>query len=50
MKPPEKVYLIDTNVILRFLLDDHHEFSPKAATFMLNVAQKHPKHYKVVTS
>jgi len=39
MKPPEKVYLIDTNVILRFLLGDHHEFSPKAATFMLNVAQ-----------
>nr|MBC8362319.1 PIN domain-containing protein [Candidatus Desulfatibia profunda] len=39
MKPPEKVYLIDTNVILRFLFDDHPEFSPKATAFMLNVAQ-----------
>ena len=39
MKPPEKVYLIDTNIILRFLLDDHPEFSSKAIAFMLNVAQ-----------
>ncbi|MBW2664432.1 MAG: PIN domain-containing protein [Deltaproteobacteria bacterium] len=30
MKQQEKVYLIDTNVILRYLLGDHPEFSPKA--------------------
>lgn len=34
MKPPAKVYLIDTNVILRFLLGDHKSFSPKATAFM----------------
>ena len=45
MKPPEKVYLpkkvylIDTNVILRYLLGDHAEFSPKAESFMLNVSE-----------
>ena len=37
MKQPEKVYLFDTNVILRYLLGDHAEFSPKAEAFMLNV-------------
>ena len=38
MQPPEKVYLIDTNVILRYLLDDHERFSPKAKAFMQDVA------------
>ena len=37
MKPPEKVYLIDTNVVLRFLLGDHPKFSPKAEAFMREV-------------
>jgi predicted nucleic-acid-binding protein len=39
MQPPEKVYLIDTNVILRYLLDDHKRFSPKAKAFMQDVAE-----------
>ena len=39
MKPPEKVYLIDTNVILRYLLDDHKLFSPRAKAFMQGVAK-----------
>ena len=39
MPPPEKVYLIDTNVILRYLLDDHEDFSPKAKAFMQDVAK-----------
>jgi predicted nucleic-acid-binding protein len=38
--PPEKVYLIDTNVVLRFLLDDHATFSPKAKRFMQAVFNK----------
>jgi predicted nucleic-acid-binding protein len=38
MQPLEKVYLIDTNVILRYLLDDHDRFSPKAKAFMQDVA------------
>jgi len=38
MKPPQKVYLIDTNVILRYLLGDHPEFSPKAKSFMAAVS------------
>ena len=38
MKRPEKVYLIDTNVILRYLLGDHAEFSSKAETFMSAVS------------
>jgi len=37
MKRPEKVYLIDTNVILRYLLGDHPTFSPQAAAFMQEV-------------
>ena len=37
MKLPEKVYLIDTNVILRYLLDDHKVHSPKAKAFMAKV-------------
>jgi predicted nucleic-acid-binding protein len=40
MKPPEKVYLIDTNVILRYLLDDHKLFSPRAKAFMQDVAKE----------
>ena len=39
MKPPEKVYLIDTNVVLRYLLADHKHFSPKAKAFMQDVAK-----------
>ena len=39
MTPPEKVYLIDTNVILRYLLNDHKRFSPKAKKFMQDVAE-----------
>ncbi|MBW1993356.1 MAG: PIN domain-containing protein, partial [Deltaproteobacteria bacterium] len=33
-----KVYLIDTNVILRYLLEDHEIYSPKAKAFMLQVS------------
>ena len=32
-------YLLDTNVILRYLLDDHPEFSPKASQFMADVSK-----------
>jgi len=39
MKQQEKVYLIDTNVILRYLLGDHPEFSPKAEAFMGNISE-----------
>ena len=39
MKQQEKVYLIDTNVILRYLLGDHPEFSPKAEAFMVNISE-----------
>lgn len=39
MKLPGKVYLVDTNVILRYLLDDHQVFSPKAKAFILRVSQ-----------
>jgi predicted nucleic-acid-binding protein len=39
MPPPEKVYLIDTNVILRYLLNDHKRFSPKAKAFIQDVAK-----------
>ncbi|MCP4630239.1 MAG: type II toxin-antitoxin system VapC family toxin [bacterium] len=39
MPPLEKVYLIDTNVILRYLLNDHKRFSPKAKAFMQDVAE-----------
>ena len=37
MKTPKKKYLIDTNVILRFLLNDHETFSPMAINFMTHV-------------
>lgn len=43
MKPPGKVYLIDTNVILRYLLDDHSRFSPKARVFMEAISKKTKK-------
>jgi predicted nucleic-acid-binding protein len=39
MKLPQKVYLIDTNVVLRYLLGDHPEFSPKAEAFMVDVSE-----------
>ena len=39
MKPPAKLYLIDTNVILRYLLGDHKSFSPKAKAFMELISQ-----------
>lgn len=38
-KSPVKVYLIDTNVILRYLLGDHPDLSPKATAFMSAVSQ-----------
>lgn len=40
MRLPTKVYLIDTNVILRYLLADHEKFSPKAKAFMVKVSQE----------
>lgn len=39
MKQREKVYLIDTNVILRYLLGDHAELSAKANVFMQEVSK-----------
>jgi hypothetical protein len=39
MKLPEKVYLIDPNVILRYLLGDHAELSPKSEAFMTDVSE-----------
>jgi len=39
MKPHGKVYLIDTNVILRYLLDDHERLSPKAKKVMKQVSE-----------
>ena len=43
MKPPAKVYLIDTNVILRYLMADHEKSSPKAKAFMVKVSQEKTK-------
>ncbi|MBC2717729.1 MAG: type II toxin-antitoxin system VapC family toxin [Desulfobacteraceae bacterium] len=40
MKKHKKTYLIDTNVILRFLLDDHEKFSPKAIKFMQQIEKR----------
>ncbi len=37
MRQPKKVYLVDTNIILRLLLGDHSELSPKATAFMSKV-------------
>ena len=39
MKSPGKVYLIDTNVILRYLLSDHKQFSPIAESFMQDISK-----------
>ena len=39
MRQQEKVYLIDTNVILRYLLEDHPKFSPKAKAFMGDISE-----------
>ena len=39
MTLPRKVYLIDTNVVLRYLLGDHQAFSPKAEDFMFDVSK-----------
>lgn len=39
MKLPQKVYLIDTNVVLRYLLGDHAEFSPRAKAFMADLSE-----------
>lgn len=35
----ETIYLIDTNIILRFLLNDHDTYSPKATAFMTEVSR-----------
>jgi predicted nucleic-acid-binding protein len=43
MSPPETIYLIDTNIILRYLLDDHLEFSPKALQFMTEISNAEKK-------
>ena len=37
MKSPVKIYLADTNVVLRYLLGDHPEFSPRADVFFQDV-------------
>ena len=39
MKHQEKVYLIDTNIILRYFLNDHAEFSAKARNFMKDISK-----------
>ena len=38
MKSPGKVYLIDTNIVLRYLLDDHKIHSEKVKAFLLQVS------------
>ena len=40
MNSIKKVYLIDTNIILRYLLDDHKAHSPKAKAFMAEVFEE----------
>ena len=35
----EKAHLVDTNIILRFLLNDHQEHSPSATRFMIDVSR-----------
>jgi len=37
MKSPAKIYLVDTNVILRYLLGDHPQFSPRADVFFQDI-------------
>ncbi|MBT4289173.1 MAG: PIN domain-containing protein [Deltaproteobacteria bacterium] len=39
IKQDIKINLVDTNVILRYLLADHDEFSPKATDFFKKVAK-----------
>jgi predicted nucleic-acid-binding protein len=39
MTSPEKVWLVDTNVVLRYLLGDHPELSPQAESFMTAVSE-----------
>lgn len=39
MKLQQKMYLIDTNVVLRYLLGDHAEFSPRAGAFMADLSE-----------
>ncbi|MCF8051271.1 MAG: PIN domain-containing protein [Desulfobacterales bacterium] len=39
MTSPEKVWLIDTNVVLRYLLGDHPELSPQAEIFMTAISE-----------
>jgi len=39
MNLTKKIYLIDTNVILRYLLGDHPKFSPKAESFMGDISE-----------
>ena len=50
MNLTKKVYLIDTNVILRYLLGDHPKFSPKAESFMGDISEgtKKPEIFDVV--
>lgn len=43
MTSDEKIYLIDTNVILRYLLDDHPDFSLRALKFMVDVSRAKKK-------
>jgi predicted nucleic-acid-binding protein len=43
MSSREATYLIDTNVILRYLLDDHPKFSLKATQFMTNISKSEKK-------
>ncbi len=43
MNKAEKTYLIDTNVILRFLLGDHEILSPKSVILMNDIAANQKK-------
>jgi len=47
MKSPQKVYLIDTNVVLRYLLGDHAEFSPRAEAFMADLSEGRTKRAEI---
>jgi predicted nucleic-acid-binding protein len=48
MKSPRKVYLIDTNVVLRYLLGDHAEFSPRAEAFMADLSEGTTKRAEIL--
>lgn len=43
MHTREKIHLINTNVILRYLLDDHPENSPRAVQFMTEISKSRKK-------